>query len=69
MTVFPKGKHDDQFDSAARFFDWFKKPFPTGGIYEYYRQLAQGAEQRCKPLPICGRPLRGKRKLRDCGGA
>ena len=21
------------------------------------------------PLSICGRPLRGKRKIRDCGGA
>src|SRR5712671_844613 len=29
MTVFPKGKHDDQVDSTAQFLDWFKKPFPS----------------------------------------
>jgi predicted phage terminase large subunit-like protein len=29
MTVFPKGKHDDQVDSTAQFLDWFKKPMPS----------------------------------------
>jgi len=24
MTVFPKGRHDDQVDSTAQFLDWFK---------------------------------------------
>ena len=38
MTVFPKGKHDDQVDSTAQFLDWFKKPMPSWGIFEYYRQ-------------------------------
>ena len=38
MAVFPKGKHDDQVDSTAQFLDWFKKPFPGQGIFEYYRQ-------------------------------
>jgi predicted phage terminase large subunit-like protein len=37
MTVFPKGKHDDQVDSTAQFLDWFKKPYPGQGIFEYYR--------------------------------
>ena len=37
LTVFPKGKHDDQVDSTAQFLDWFKKPFPGQGIFEYYR--------------------------------
>ena len=37
MTVFPKGKHDDQVGSTAQFLDWFKRPFPGEGIYEYYR--------------------------------
>ena len=37
MTVFPKGKHDDQVDSTAQFLDWFKKPFAGKGIFEYYR--------------------------------
>ena len=33
MTVFPKGKHDDQVDSTAQFLDWFKRPFPGQGIF------------------------------------
>src|SRR5712672_1307675 len=41
MTVFPKGKHDDQVDSTAQFLDWFKKPFPSQGIFEYYRRMAE----------------------------
>ena len=51
MTVFPNGKHDDQVDSTAQFLDWFKKPFPGQGIFEYYRRLAEEAEQRRKPQP------------------
>src|SRR5215510_2745161 len=46
LAVFPKGKHDDQADSTSQFLDWFKRPFPSQGIYEYYRQMAQQAEQR-----------------------
>jgi predicted phage terminase large subunit-like protein len=41
MTVFPNGKHDDQVDSTAQFLDWFKKPFPGQGIFEYYREMAE----------------------------
>jgi predicted phage terminase large subunit-like protein len=41
MTVFPKGKHDDQVDSTAQFLDWFKKPFPGQNIFEYYRMQAE----------------------------
>jgi predicted phage terminase large subunit-like protein len=52
MTVFPKGKHDDQVDSTAQLLDWFKKPFPGQGIFEYYRQLAEEAERRRKPPPV-----------------
>jgi len=51
LTVFPKGKHDDQADSTAQFLDWFKKPFANQGIYEYYRQLAEAAAQPSKPPP------------------
>ena len=25
LTVFPKGKHDDQADSTAQMLDWFKR--------------------------------------------
>src|SRR5437764_2748464 len=52
MTVFPKGKHDDQADSTAQFLDWYKKPFPGQGHYEYMRQRAQELQQRDKPQPI-----------------
>jgi predicted phage terminase large subunit-like protein len=41
MTVFPKGKHDDQVDSTAQFLDWFKTPMPHWGIYEYTRRMAE----------------------------
>jgi predicted phage terminase large subunit-like protein len=46
LTVFPRGKHDDQADSTAQFLDWFKTPMPSWGIFEYTRQLAEAAEQR-----------------------
>ena len=52
MTVFPNGKHDDQADSTAQFLDWFKKPFPVQGLYEYYRQRAQELEEQRKPQPV-----------------
>ena len=38
LTVFPKGKHDDQVDSTAQFLDWFKKPIPYQGLLEFYRR-------------------------------
>ena len=41
LTVFPKGKHDDQVDSTAQFLDWFKKPYPGQAILEYYRMRAE----------------------------
>ena len=45
------GKHDDQVDSTAQFLDWYKKPFPSQGHYEYMRQRAQELQQRDKPQP------------------
>src|SRR5437667_64077 len=41
MTVFPKGKHDDQVDSTAQFLDWFKTPMPHWGIFEFTRRMAE----------------------------
>jgi predicted phage terminase large subunit-like protein len=41
MTVFPKGKHDDQVDSTAQFLDWFKRPMPSWGIFELTRRIAE----------------------------
>ena len=52
MTVFPNGRHDDQVDSTAQFLDWFKKPYPGQGIFEYYRRLAQAAEESRRPQPV-----------------
>jgi predicted phage terminase large subunit-like protein len=49
ISVFPKGKHDDQVDSTAQFLDWFKKPFPYQGLYEYYRQEAAKLEAQRRP--------------------
>src|SRR5712664_3986263 len=46
MTVFPKGKHDDQVDSTAQFLDWFKTPMPHWGIFEFYRIQAERCQQR-----------------------
>jgi predicted phage terminase large subunit-like protein len=49
MTVFPNGKHDDQVDSTAQFLDWFKRPYPGQGIFEYYRKMA---EELKPPEPV-----------------
>src|SRR5437762_4802817 len=60
MTVFPKGKHDDQVDSTAQFLDWFKKPMAGWGIYEFYRQQAEAlaAAARGEELkPLKDQPL------------
>ena len=51
LTVFPKGKHDDQVDSTAQFLDWFKRPFRAQGIYEFTRMRAQALEQARHPQP------------------
>jgi hypothetical protein len=48
LTVFPKGKHDDQADSTAQFLDWFKKPFPGQGHYEWARMEAERLTNREK---------------------
>ena len=52
MTIFPKGKYDDQVNSTAQFLDWFKKPFPSQDISEFYRQLAKEAQERRRPRPV-----------------
>jgi predicted phage terminase large subunit-like protein len=52
MSVFPKGKHDDQVDATAQFLDWFKTPMPSWGIFEATRRRAEEIEQRRKPRPV-----------------
>ncbi len=46
LTVFPRGKHDDQVDSTAQFLDWFKTPIASWGIYELTRRRAEALEAR-----------------------
>ena len=42
-----------QVDSTAQFLDWFKKPFPGQGSFDYARRRAQELEeQRRKPQPV-----------------
>jgi hypothetical protein len=61
MTVFPRGKHDDQVDSTAQFLDWFKRPFPGQNAYELMRMWAEEEEQRRaqKPQGAPPDPARG----------
>ena len=63
LTVFPKGKHDDQVDSTAQMLDWFKRrdgPTSTRGIFEWTRQRAEelrAAPPRPEPLSVMARRL------------
>jgi hypothetical protein len=45
ITVFPKGKHDDQVDSTAQFLDWFKVPMPSWCIFEATRRRAEALDR------------------------
>jgi predicted phage terminase large subunit-like protein len=48
LTVFPNGKHDDQADSTAQFLDWYNKPGPNDGYFEWLRDEAM---KRKQPAP------------------
>ena len=51
LTVFPGGKYDDQVDSTAQMLDWLKQAGrEPGGIYQYYKELAQRRTPRA-PSP------------------
>jgi predicted phage terminase large subunit-like protein len=58
MTVFPKGKHDDQADSTAQFLDWYKRLFrirdTTSGCARR-RKSSNSRASRHPPRPY-GRP-------------
>src|SRR5439155_23149467 len=49
MSVFPKGKHDDQVDSTAQFLDWFKRPSPGQAYFECMRMQMQAREKLGNP--------------------
>ena len=40
LTVFPKGKHDDQVDSTAQMLDWFKRAGqePQDWMWQQYKR-------------------------------
>ena len=61
LTVFPKGKHDDQVDSTAQMLDWFKHaggdgaPTTHTGIWYYYKGLYEAQKaglQTARPEPL-----------------
>ena len=57
LTVFPKGKHDDQVDSTAQMLDWFKRagsgPTSNAGIWHLSKELAEQARtEPPKPAPL-----------------
>lgn len=43
LTIFPKGKYDDQADSTSQALDWFKQQCmnPRYGLLEYYKREAE----------------------------
>jgi predicted phage terminase large subunit-like protein len=59
LSVFPKGKHDDQVDSTAQMLDWLKRagsgPTTDAGIWHLYRQqyeAQQAGVQTARPEPL-----------------
>jgi len=61
LTVFPKGKHDDQVDSTAQMLDWFKRAGqePQDWMWiQYKRAQARGPEPtRPEPLSVMAKRL------------
>ncbi len=43
LTMFPKGRYDDQVDSTAQAIAWVKRRPPGWGMLEYYRRLSRAA--------------------------
>src|SRR6516165_5813001 len=67
LTVFPKGRHDDQVDSTAQMLDWFKRggQEPQDWMWQQYKQaLARGPQPtRPEPLSVMARRLGILREL------
>jgi predicted phage terminase large subunit-like protein len=54
LTVFPKGKHDDQVDSTAQMLDWFKRgsgPSSNAGIYQLYKERYEAQQAAASQKP------------------
>ena len=59
LTVFPKGKHDDQVDSTAQMLDWIKQassePTSNARIWHLYKQryeAQQAGLPAARPEPL-----------------
>jgi predicted phage terminase large subunit-like protein len=54
LTVFPKGKHDDQVDSTAQMLDWFKRAGqePQDWMWQQYKQAQARGPQPARPEPL-----------------
>ena len=56
LTVFPKGKHDDQVDSTAQMLDWLKQSGrEPGGMYQLMKERAEALR---RSQPESGPPVR-----------
>jgi predicted phage terminase large subunit-like protein len=55
LTVFPKGKHDDQVDSTAQILDWFKQagsgPSSNAGIWHLYKAQYEAQQAGASQTP------------------
>jgi len=70
LTVFPKGKHDDQVDSTAQLLDWFKRAGqePQDWMWQMYKQQRAAQEaglptSRPEPLSVMAKRLGILRRL------
>jgi len=54
LTVFPKGKHDDQVDSTAQMLDWFKRAGqePQDWMWIQYKQAQARGPEPARPEPL-----------------
>ena len=59
LTVFPKGKHDDQVDSTAQMLDWFKRAGqePQDWMWQQYKQALARGPARPEPLSVMAKRL------------
>jgi hypothetical protein len=59
LTVFPKGKHDDQVDSTAQMLDWVKAGSePQGWMWQMYKKRAEEpCTSRPEPLSVVAKRL------------
>ena len=54
LTVFPKGKHDDQVDSTAQILGWFKRAGrePQDWMWIQYKQAQARGPEPARPEPL-----------------